>query len=103
MHKMMIMIAAAALAAPAAAQQTDPANATGNVADLNATGDAQMNGLATDPAMAPAPATTDPAYGTEPAREDRDFPWGLLGLAGLAGLLGRKRNDRDDTVRRDRA
>ena len=35
------------------------------------------------------------------AREDdRDFPWGLLGLLGLAGLLGRKRNDRDDHVRR---
>jgi len=114
MHKMIIMIAAAALAVPAAAQQTDPANATGDV---------QMNGLATDPATAPgatdpamAPGTTatDPAmapattagdpYGTAaPARQDRGFPWGLLGLAGLAGLLGRKRNDRDDTVRRDRA
>lgn len=30
----------------------------------------------------------------QPAREDNDFPWGLLGLLGLAGLLGRKRDDK---------
>jgi MYXO-CTERM domain-containing protein len=35
---------------------------------------------------------------TQPADDDDDFPWGLLGLAGLAGLLPRK--NRDDDVRR---
>jgi MYXO-CTERM domain-containing protein len=114
MHKMMIVIAAAALAVPAAAQQTDPANVSGNAVDLNAinnaTGDAPMNGLATDPAMAPGAAagttgatTGDPAYGATQREDDDDFPWGLLGLAGLAGLLGRRKRDTDDRdVRRDR-
>jgi MYXO-CTERM domain-containing protein len=35
------------------------------------------------------------AQNIQPQREDRDFPWGLLGLLGLAGLLGRKRRDDD--------
>jgi MYXO-CTERM domain-containing protein len=116
MHKTMIMLAALSLVVPAAAQQTDPATAPGNTVDLNAadnaTGNAPMNGLATDPAMAPGATTTDPAmapvpttsdpgYRTAP-REDDDFPWGLLGLLGLAGLLGRRRRD-DTDVRRDSA
>ncbi len=29
----------------------------------------------------------------EPERDDKDFPWGLLGLLGLAGLMGRKKKD----------
>ena len=36
-------------------------------------------------------------------REDKDFPWGLLGLLGLAGLIPRKRKEADIHVdaRRD--
>lgn len=115
MHKLMIVVAAAALAAPAAAQQTAPADPAANAADVNAvdnaTGAAPMNDLAADPAMAPPAATTDPAmappaadtgYGPAPREQDDSFPWGLLGLAGLAGLLGRQRRTDSDS-RRDRA
>lgn len=55
------------------------------------------------PLLAQGTTGDDPAFG-EREREDRDFPWGLLGLLGLAGLLGRKRKDNDVHVdaRRDR-
>ena len=53
--------------------------------------------IAVTPANATTTATGDTSATHE--REDRDFPWGLLGLLGLAGLLGRKRDDRRDTYR----
>ena len=67
---------------------TDPA-----LTDLNTTND--MTAL---PATDPAAADLALANTVEPEREDRDFPWGLLGLLGLAGLLGLKRNDDDVRV-----
>ena len=57
--------------------------ATTFVAGLAVSAPASAQSTAADPAM------------TEPADDDDDFPWGLLGLLGLAGLLGRKRNDHD--------
>ena len=38
----------------------------------------------------------------EPERDDKDFPWGLLGLLGLAGLMGRKKRDIHVDARTDR-
>jgi hypothetical protein len=37
--------------------------------------------------------TVDTSYGNPQPREEKRFPWGLLGLLGLAGLLPRKRHD----------
>lgn len=74
---------------------------------------AQAGALANDAANADAARDADAvaARGDGDAdgngvKDDRDddhhgFPWGLLGLLGLAGLAGLKRNDRDDTTRRD--
>ncbi len=53
--------------------------------------------IAITPANGSAATTTGGDTTTQ--REDRDFPWGLLGLLGLAGLLGRKRDDRRDDNR----
>jgi MYXO-CTERM domain-containing protein len=44
-------------------------------------------------ASAQSNAAVDTSYGTPPAEDDNDFPWGLLGLLGLAGLIPRKRHD----------
>jgi MYXO-CTERM domain-containing protein len=56
--------------------------------------------LAVTPVVAASSATAQDTDtdATQPADDDDDFPWGLLGLAGLAGLLPRK--NRDDDVRR---
>ncbi len=35
--------------------------------------------------------TIDTSYGNPPPREDKGFPWGLLGLLGLLGLIPRKK------------
>lgn len=45
--------------------------------------------------------TTDMMATPSEPKEDRDFPWGLLGLLGLAGLLKRPKEDvvvRDTTT-----
>ena len=108
MQRIMILAAAMFVAAPAAAQNTDYANAetnmtaTANTGSPDANAAAPMNGLVTDPAMNGAP--TDPAVTgmaqptattvpTTVVEADRGgFPWGAVGLIGLVGLLGRRRN-----------
>jgi hypothetical protein len=111
-----LLWAAALLAVPSVATAQDNAS---NVATANATattdsalGDTTATDLnitndvtTADPTLTndldPALATTDQtvandlalANTVEPQREDKDFPWGLLGLLGLAGLLGRKKHD----------
>lgn len=76
MRKSYALIAAAALAAlapaGALAQQGGPGTAGSGVGNQNV-----------DLSLAD----------TERNREERGFPWGLLGLIGLAGLLPRKRRD----------
>ena len=64
--------------------------------------------LAQDSAGNSANMTTTPDMTTTTTtvpveREDRDFPWGLLGLLGLAGLIQRKQKQPDVVVdaRRD--
>jgi hypothetical protein len=68
--------------------------------------------LAFIPDSATAQNNTDTAYNgatdtqyttTTVEKDDKDFPWGLLGLLGLAGLIPRKRKDGDIHVdaRRD--
>ena len=80
---------------------TDPALEDATTTDLNVTNDATTTDLGMTNDVDPALATTDQtmandlalANTVEPQREDKDFPWGLLGLLGLAGLLGRKKHD----------
>ena len=46
-------------------------------------------------ALEPAAPVLDPSLDPEAAqarRDDRGFPWGLVGLIGLVGLLGRRRS-----------
>ena len=97
--RMTLLVAAALIAAPALAQDTNnaaDANTVAVVPDANA---ADANAVAIDPnAVAPLPpATTEPmpvetAPAPEPADDDDGIPWGLVGLVGLIGLLGRKRS-----------
>ena len=80
---------------------TDPALDATTATDLNLTNDATATDLNLTNDVDPALASTDQtvandlalANTVEPQREDKDFPWGLLGLLGLAGLLGRKKHD----------
>ena len=61
---------------------------------------ATLAALAPAAASAQDAANTTDAYATaQPAEDEDEFPWGLLGLLGLAGLLGLKR--REDPVRVD--
>jgi MYXO-CTERM domain-containing protein len=98
-----ILVAAAMIAAPAAAQNTYDANTAAPapadnaaVVDTNAVAD-PANGVApaADPAAttaAPAPVTPLPADAAADDDDDRGFPWGAIGLIGLVGLLGRRRS-----------
>ena len=111
-----LLVAAAIAATPAAAQETggttgmDAVNANnadpqlaGNTVDTSAGANPQLNGLAATPGT-PVNATTTapPTMGDTAAatggqqRENRGFPWGLLGLLGLLGFLGRSRRTRTD-------
>ena len=77
----------------------DPTLADPALTDLNTTND--MTAL---PVTDTASDDLALANTVEPEREDKDFPWGLLGLLGLAGLMGRKKNDvyvENRTDRRD--
>lgn len=77
----------------------DPALTDPALTDLNA-----ANGVSPVPVTDTASDDLALADTVEPEREDRDFPWGLLGLLGLAGLMGRKKNDvyvENRTDRRD--
>jgi hypothetical protein len=95
--RMTLLIAAAALAVagPAVAQNTavdtnaDAAVADNMAVDANALVAAD-NGAIDLNAPADVPVTEDVTTTPVP-REDKDFPWGVLGLIGLVGLLGRKR------------
>lgn len=70
------------------ATTADPAlNTMGN--DLGTASNTEAVALPADDTMANDMALAQ----TAPPREDKDFPWGLLGLLGLAGLLGRKKQD----------
>jgi hypothetical protein len=90
--------AAALIAAPAAAQNTDDANATVATNDAATTTTTVDNGSAYDPALNASlpPATGDPMAPAPseqaPARKSGGggFPWGILGLVGLVGLFGRR-------------
>ena len=102
-----LLCAAAFLALPGAAFAQDNATATNSGTEVatNAIADPALNDpMAADAAATDPFNTTAPIEGTlandialansiEPERDDKDFPWGLLGLLGLAGLLGRKRNN----------
>ncbi|HXG99323.1 MAG TPA: WGxxGxxG-CTERM domain-containing protein [Sphingomicrobium sp.] len=100
-----LLWAAALLAVPGMVMAQD--NAMNNVANADAS---VANDSMADPALSD-PALSDPAMTTttapmddtmandmaladsvEPERDDKDFPWGLLGLLGLAGLMGRKKD-----------
>lgn len=98
-----IMLAAslAFSAAPAAAQETntaDAANTTAPATDANMTAavppaDANM-AVTTTGAESDALAMAEEPYTAAPrAKRDKGIPWGLLGLLGLVGLLGRRRSD----------
>jgi MYXO-CTERM domain-containing protein len=88
-----LMIVAALIAAPAAAQDNNvmTANATEVVATNDTGNVAAVDANALPPAAAPeaAPAPTEPA--PAPAPEKQSFPWGVLGLLGLVGLFGKRR------------
>ena len=68
----------------------DPTLADPALTDLNATNGTDMTAV---PVTDTAADDLALANTVEPEREDRDFPWGLLGLLGLAGLMGRKKRD----------
>ena len=106
-----VLWAAALLAIPSVASAQG--NASGNVtnADAIVTNDAMADPALSDPmatdlgtanGMGTTAMPTDETLANdmaladtvEPERDDKDFPWGLLGLLGLAGLMGR--NKRDD-------
>ncbi len=58
--------------------------------DLGAANGIDTTAMPTDDTLANDMAL---ANTVEPERDDKDFPWGLLGLLGLAGLMGRKKKD----------
>ena len=97
----MIALAAALAASPAAAQDNNmTANAdvaVTNAVDANAalpaTVDANGVVMAPDANLVMAPAPAEPATAPAPARRpaQQGFPWGVLGVLGLIGLLGRRR------------
>jgi len=91
--RLSLMIGAALIAAPAAAQDNNvvAANATEMVATNDtgnvATVDANAMPAQSAPEAAPAPIEPAPA----PTPEKQSFPWGVLGLLGLVGLFGKRR------------
>jgi hypothetical protein len=98
----MIALAAALAASPAAAQDNNMATANADVATTNAVdanaalpATVDANGVAMAPdanmvAAAPVEAAPAPAPARRPAPQG--FPWGAIGLVGLIGLLGRRRS-----------
>jgi len=56
---------------------------------------AAMIALTPGAATAAQETTTTTTERQQSARDDGEFPWGLLGLLGLAGLLGLRRKERD--------
>ena len=99
------LLAAALVTAPAGAlAQNDVQAQTNQVAaeaeDLDQA--AQELANTTEQQAARDDAAADGEGDRDGDRDDKDFPWGLLGLLGLAGLLGLKGRDRDDHIdRRD--
>ncbi len=67
--------------------------------DLGTANGLETSALPTDDTFADDMALANTAV---PERDDRDFPWGLLGLLGLAGLMGRKKDDVHVDNRTDR-
>lgn len=96
--RMILLLAAALIAAPAIAQDNNAANAVdtnvaapdANVVDANAM-NMDANAVVAMPPVTTEPMPTDTAA-TTPVPEEKSFPWGLIGLVGLVGLLGRKRS-----------
>jgi hypothetical protein len=98
----MIALAAALAASPAAAQDNNmtanadmaAANAVDANAALPATVDANGVVMAPDANLVMAPAPAEQAPAPAPARRSapQGFPWGAIGLVGLIGLLGRRRS-----------
>ena len=97
------VVAAALLAAPAAAQNTDmnAASTDMNVAATNTVDANAVSGTttttntttATDTGMVPVTGdntVADNGYAA-PAPEKKGFPWGVVGLLGLIGLIPRNR------------
>jgi len=114
-----VLWAAALLAIPSLASAQDNASSTVTNADAIVANDAMADPalsdpMATDMGAANGMGTTampmddtlanDMALANtvEPERDDKDFPWGLLGLLGLAGLMGRKKDDIHVDARTDR-
>ncbi len=90
MRLLPLMIGAALVAAPAAAQDYNAAtNNTAEVTSANMANQAVVDAnveappAATDTAVPPQPAAPAPAR--------KSFPWGVLGLLGLVGLFGKRR------------
>jgi MYXO-CTERM domain-containing protein len=90
MRLLPLMIGAALVAAPAAAQDN-------NAAMSNTTGvmpTSVSNEAAVDTNVEAPPPATDTAVPAEPAAPapaKKSFPWGVLGLLGLVGLFGKRR------------
>ena len=88
-----LMIGAALIAAPAAAQDNNVAAAnTTEVTETNAIANeavVDVNAMPVAPAPEAAAPVAEPAPAPAPAQ--RSFPWGVLGLRGLVGLLGKRR------------
>ncbi len=113
-----VLWAAALLAIPSIAIAQDNASGVANadaaVANSAIADPALNDPMATDMGAANGMGTTampiddtlanDMALAdtVEPERDDKDFPWGLLGLLGLAGLMGRKKDDIHVDARTDR-
>ena len=100
----MIGLAAALAASPAAAQDNNTAVANTDVAATNAVdanaalpATVDANGVAIAPdanmALPAAPIEETAAPAPAPAKRPAGFPWGAIGLVGLVGLLGRRRRD----------
>ena len=90
-----LVIAGALLAAtPALAQDNAaaPTNTTSNTTEANdVAAQADLNSAAVPPEStnaSPAVATPADTGTTTGVKQERGFPWGVLGLLGLAGLLG---------------
>jgi len=113
-----VICAAALLAIPSIAISQDNtsnvANADAAVANSTLADPSLNDPMATDMGAANGMGTTampmdetlanDMALAdtVEPEKDDKDFPWGLLGLLGLAGLMGRKKGDIHVDARTDR-
>ena len=90
MRLLPLMIGAALVAAPAAAQDNNAATANATeVTSTNMGNEAVVDTNVEVPA--PATDTAVPAEPAAPAPPNKSFPWGVLGLLGLVGLFGKRR------------